>query len=577
MGTVEEIWQAALPPGTRLFAGQAGSWRDATSTARLRPRPPGFEAVQGGELAFISLQSLRLLDENLTLATVLARLNEMKAAAVAVLGEVDEDARAAAEHLALPLFVLPAGTNVAEAEQGALRVIVEHQAALYRRAQDAYRQLTELAIGGRGLAAIVERLAHLAGKPAAMEDAAGVLRVYSLPRDGWLPRLEASALLSENTADLQVWLRTVSVSASDPPVAQLALPGGVLARLVAPIAGREGVVGFLSLLGEPRRFTEVDRLAVARGAAACAIENLRQQAALDAQDQLQIGVAEELLLSNGTNLAAVRERALRLGYDLSSPYAALVFRLPGARGADPAELVRAAERELARRQVRALLRPGEAGLAVLYPLAEAIPEPALKKLADGLRAALATRLGQPALSVGVGRLHAGVEGLRLAYQEAEQALSLGLLVLGGGRTIYFGDLGLYRLLFNVGEKDELAAFHAELLGKLLDYDLRNGADLVNTLAAYFAARNSPTEAAERMHVHRNTFLYRLHRIREITGLDLDDPETRLALHLALRIGETLQASGSRAPAATSAFPRGATPRRQRYRPYSASAGQRKQG
>ena len=237
---------------------------------------------------------MRLLDDNLTLSAVLERLAEMKVAAVAAVGEIDDEAHDTANRLAVPLFTLPGGTNVAELEQFAIRVIVERQADMYRLAQEAYRQLTESAIGGRGLPAIVERLSHMTGKPVAMQDQTGEVRLYFAPRDSRLGRAEAAELLAESEPQLQAWAGAAALSASDPPVAQLRLPDHALGRLVAPILGREGVAGFLSLLAEPRLFGEVDRMAVARGAAACAIELARRQAAIDAQDQLQIGVVDEL-------------------------------------------------------------------------------------------------------------------------------------------------------------------------------------------------------------------------------------------------------------------------------------------
>jgi purine catabolism regulator len=398
-----------------------------------------------------------------------------------------------------------------------------------------------------------------------MQDPSGELRLFSAPRDAALGRVEAAALLLDNAPTLEAWLGDATISASDPPVAQLSLPRHGLSRLVAPIVGREGVAGFLSLLAEPRRFGEADRLAVGRGAAACAIELARRQAAIDAQDQLQIGVADELLMGSSAELEAVRERALRLGYDLLQSHAALVLQLPEGRGTTEAalDLPRVVERELGRRRVRAPLRPRGQSVSVLYPLEAPLSDLALKKWAEELRSVVAARLGRPDLCAGLGRLHDGLEGLRTAHAEAEQALSLGLLVIGTGRVIFFGDLGLYRLLFNLKEKDQLRAFHDEMLDKLVEYDRRNGAELVSTLAAYFAARNSPTEAAERMHLHRNTFLYRLHRIRDITGLDLDDPETRLSLHLALRIGDTLRAMAGHSREGASANNQRQGPRRGR--------------
>ena len=47
------------------------------------------------------------------------------------------------------------------------------------------------------------------------------------------------------------------------------------------------------------------------------------------------------------------------------------------------------------------------------------------------------------------------------------------------------------------------------------------------------------QAAQRLRVHPNTLRYRLERIREITGLDLEDPETRLNLSVALRVQSLL--------------------------------------
>jgi DNA-binding PucR family transcriptional regulator len=65
--------------------------------------------------------------------------------------------------------------------------------------------------------------------------------------------------------------------------------------------------------------------------------------------------------------------------------------------------------------------------------------------------------------------------------------------------------------------------------------------LIGTLRTFFAARSSPTLAAKQLHLHRNSLLYRLQRIRELTGLDFEDPETRLALEVALRARDLLDA------------------------------------
>ena len=105
----------------------------------------------------------------------------------------------------------------------------------------------------------------------------------------------------------------------------------------------------------------------------------------------------------------------------------------------------------------------------------------------------------------------------------------------------FADLGIYRLIFAAADLPELASLRDEALAALLAYDARHSANLVGTLHAFLDANGGPKEAAAALGVHRNTVLYRLDRIREVTGADLDDAETRLRLHLAVTVHQALPA------------------------------------
>jgi purine catabolism regulator len=156
------------------------------------------------------------------------------------------------------------------------------------------------------------------------------------------------------------------------------------------------------------------------------------------------------------------------------------------------------------------------------------------------------------VSVGAGRRLAGPEGLRQSYREATEALRLGQDIFGPGRSTLYTDLGLYRLLLSVRDHPEVDRFYRETMEKLAAQDARSDGELLRTLDAYFASNGSPTEAAARLHVHRNTLLYRLQRIRAVAEIDLDDPEVRLSLQLGLRIRRVLRATAEEsAPAAAS--------------------------
>ena len=79
------------------------------------------------------------------------------------------------------------------------------------------------------------------------------------------------------------------------------------------------------------------------------------------------------------------------------------------------------------------------------------------------------------------------------------------------------------------------SFTAKATGDL-DCD---GSEIVYALTGS-ATNGSPTDAADRLHLHRNTVLYRLGRIEDLLGADLRNAEVRLALHLALKIGDVLE-------------------------------------
>ena len=97
---------------------------------------------------------------------------------------------------------------------------------------------------------------------------------------------------------------------------------------------------------------------------------------------------------------------------------------------------------------------------------------------------------------------------------------------------------IYRLLYSLKGQPELDRFTDETLARLLDRD--RGGELRRTLAAYLESNGSPTEAALRLKLHRNTVLYRLSRIEDLLGVDLRDADARLTLHLALRIQDVLE-------------------------------------
>jgi DNA-binding PucR family transcriptional regulator len=79
------------------------------------------------------------------------------------------------------------------------------------------------------------------------------------------------------------------------------------------------------------------------------------------------------------------------------------------------------------------------------------------------------------------------------------------------------------------------------LGPLLEYDERRQTQLTRTLSVYLASGRHYEGSACSLSVHPSTLKYRLRRIRELTGYDLNEPETQFNLQVATRAWNTMQA------------------------------------
>ncbi|HEU5348087.1 MAG TPA: helix-turn-helix domain-containing protein [Ktedonobacterales bacterium] len=139
----------------------------------------------------------------------------------------------------------------------------------------------------------------------------------------------------------------------------------------------------------------------------------------------------------------------------------------------------------------------------------------------------------PVWWAGMGEVARAPLEVRRSATEAQDTARLGLLVVGPGHIARTADLGVYRLLLALRKSGDLQPFVERELAPLRNSP-RKEEHLIETLEVYLSCNGNLSEAARRLHLHRNSLLYRLHHIRDLLGHDLEDPDLRLALQLALK-------------------------------------------
>jgi carbohydrate diacid regulator len=117
------------------------------------------------------------------------------------------------------------------------------------------------------------------------------------------------------------------------------------------------------------------------------------------------------------------------------------------------------------------------------------------------------------VSIGVGQYYPDLGGLRKSYQEAKLALDVGTKVWGPGEVYPIKQVGMFVTLANVAQERK-----AELAHQIL-YPLLRDEQLYKTVQTFLTSGLNLTDAAEKLHVHRNTLIYRLDKTKKVIGLD----------------------------------------------------------
>src|SRR5207244_2548370 len=117
------------------------------------------------------------------------------------------------------------------------------------------------------------------------------------------------------------------------------------------------------------------------------------------------------------------------------------------------------------------------------------------------------------ITLGIGQYYPDLGGLRKSYQDAKLALEVGSKVWGHGRVYHIKHVGMFITLANTTQERK-----AELAHQILSPLLRDE-QLFKTVQAFLASGLNLTEAAEKLHIHRNTLIYRLDKTKKLISLD----------------------------------------------------------
>ncbi|MET9648151.1 PucR family transcriptional regulator [Streptomyces syringium] len=416
---------------------------------------------------------------------------------------------------------------VAVTEEIHTELVNEHY-ALLRRAEEVHRQCTRVLLDGGGVPEILRLFAGFAGNPVFLETPDGRLLYATGPEP------------QPGAADpLQVWegLRAGAAAGGG-------LAGSVVVDIPGSGPGPDAVRARLAVLPVNAPLAPVHRIAADRAAGLLAVvllqERQEEELAARGRGDFLTDLAEERL-----DPADAPAQARVLGFRPGpGPLLPVVLR-PQARHTGPAPadswsaLAHAVREELTAVGAPVLLgvRLPEGRMPLLVGLREetdraAVAERVAAALRAGVERAWPERAGSrpPVVVVGAAVGWAAVgAALRHAADAATAAQGLPDRAWHDVRRL---DVDL--LLWRLRSHGDLSAFVERVIGPLLAHDRAARPPLLPTLEAYLAHAGRKAETARELHLNRQTLYDRLARIARLLGTDLEDPQTALALSLALQ-------------------------------------------
>lgn len=538
--TVEDVRKLSLPLGTRVVAGEGLLLsRPVSWTTVIYPSDAvNSKALQNDELILVAPRE-NGAGKQTTDVDVVRWASENKASAVVLSDTPSPNAIAEANAYGIPVMTLPNGSRIRMVEKAVVSLLVDHKGQIERRGTQIYRQLTQISSRNEGMPELINEMARLTNKAVVIQDKRLQI-LYSSVQPQFVAYWEEVENFLRKVDNLPVDMQDRHrVTEIESPVLMQSLPTPGMARLVSPIITKDVGRGYLSIIGRDNDLDDIDSLVAEHGAAACALEMAKAKAISDTEKRLRGTFLDRLLIGDVSQQEALRQGE-RFEHNMLETHVAVVLAWQGDKTPSLRRLETIINNVVSVQHAAALVwqRERENEVLVFHATDDKDPVSVSMRLAKLFTSEIQRQYPGAKVALGVGQAAHDISAWRSSYRDAVQALDLAMR-LQTDTPLYIGDLGVYQLILGLSDREKLLSFCERTLGPLLDYDMRQHADLIKTLEAFFACHGNLSQTADMLIVHRNTLLYRMNRINEIAQIDLDRPEIRLALHLALTVRRLL--------------------------------------
>lgn len=542
---INEILASDYTKNSKIIAGK-DAMGNVVNKINVMVDPDILEWTNQGEL----ILSTSYFFKNASVKRQKKLIQEMNNKGVSGLGiklkpyleNLPEEVITLANELSFPIIAIDYEVSFTNIISPVLQSIYDEQSKVIRKVETIHKDNMDVVLKGGGVEDILKNLSRTMKNPIYIIDHLSEEIIKSRAIDGAIEEKLNNEIKNFFSDKRKNKLISKTLERS------IFIDGTEISELIVPIITKNNVYGHIILFGINQSLTKFDVLNIESSSNIIALEFLKRLSIREVENKYKAEFFEDLISLDSRRVKKAIQKASQYGFDQSLYYAIITIDI------NPSEKIK--DRSLLEQMINKSIyltnlvcsdiknkflitnKGQNIHLMMMFDTQEKAHK-LLQRVTSNIDKILEQKVSKLDYVIGIGRVYKTIEHVIKSFEDSQNAVDA-YGTYEESKIIFFKSLGIYKIFCKDHLKKELLNFYNENLKKLIEYDENRETDLVETLKMYFELNGNLKKMSEQMYTHYNTILYRVKRIQEITGLDLNNKKDRYNLETSLEIYKILK-------------------------------------
>ncbi|NBG88811.1 PucR family transcriptional regulator [Isachenkonia alkalipeptolytica] len=542
--TLDKIMKMDCMDKCKIIAGMKGI-KNTVSNVNVMADPDIINWVGEGELLLTTAYSFKTSSLN-EQRDFIRQCAEKKLSALGIkiypyLEKLPEETLALADQLGLPIIELYYEIPFSDIMTPVFKEIFNKQALLLQKLENIYERLMDVMLKGGDLESVAKTVNDNLKNPVMIKLDFPTNEVFHA---GYIENQTREDLIQNAERFFDPNLERYKerkLYESKEEIGEIYVD-----RMVMPIVVKNSVFGHIFAWGLSTPLGGFDLSVLEATATTMSLDMLRKLSVKEVENRYKAEFFEELVSLEAYRREKALEKAPMFSLDPEKDYLSIIVNFDSRKGQsndfmedDMGRVLNLSERLLEEYRIEGVVvNKTDSFILVLSFGKKDKRDRKIEGIKTHLEKAIKLQSISVDIHVGVGRIYTGMENFHKSFKDSLKAMRISK-VNREVSIVSYQSLGVFKILSQDHLDEELEKFYDETLKPLVAYDQKKSTELVKTLEAYFKFNGNFKKISNELFAHYNTILYRMQRIKEVTGMNLEDFDDRLNLEIAVKIKKLL--------------------------------------